>query len=57
MRWFTDESADHAITEEFLQHRIDDVMRFEKFKSELRERAKSFPTWADIFSRPGARRS
>jgi ubiquinone biosynthesis protein COQ9 len=57
MRWFTDESADHALTEEFLQHRIDNVMRFEEFKSQLRERAKIFPSWADIFNRPGARRS
>lgn len=34
--WLNDESADWADTAEFLDRRIDDVMRFEKFKAEWR---------------------
>ena len=34
MRWFTDESEDEHQTLEFLDRRIEDVMRFEKFKAQ-----------------------
>ena len=32
MRWFTDDSEGEAATQEFLAHRIDNVMQFEKLK-------------------------
>jgi ubiquinone biosynthesis protein COQ9 len=48
MRWFTDESEDEATTRAFLDARIEDVMRFEKLKANLRERAKGLPSFADI---------
>jgi len=53
MRWFTDESADEHQTMEFLGRRIEDVMRFEKFKAQLRESAKGLPPLSEILG--GAR--
>jgi ubiquinone biosynthesis protein COQ9 len=35
--WLGDESAGHAATWAFLDRRIEDVMRFEKFKAQVRE--------------------
>jgi ubiquinone biosynthesis protein COQ9 len=62
MRWFSDTSEDEKITDGFLASRIDDVMRFEKFKSRLRERAKGWPSFSEILNpgdreRPSARRA
>lgn len=61
MRWFSDTSEDEEITNAFLQRRIDDVMRFEKFKARVRERAKGFPTLSEILNsgarEPAARRA
>ena len=58
MRWFTDESEDESETDAFLARRIDDVMRFEKFKAQIRERAKHLPSLSDIFGGgPSAKRS
>jgi ubiquinone biosynthesis protein COQ9 len=59
LRWFTDESEDEAETSAFLDRRIADIMRFEKFKAQLRERAKHLPSFADILKGPlgGAKRS
>jgi ubiquinone biosynthesis protein COQ9 len=48
MRWYTDDSEDESATREFLDRRIEDVMRFEKLKANLRERAKGLPSFADI---------
>lgn len=48
MRWFNDGSADRAATHEFLARRIDDVMRFEKLKADVKERAKDWPTLGDL---------
>jgi len=48
VRWFTDDSEDEAATHAFLDRRIEDVMRFERFKADLRERAKGLPSFADI---------
>lgn len=48
MRWFTDESADESETNAFLARRIEDVMRFEKFKAQVQERAKGWPSLGDI---------
>jgi ubiquinone biosynthesis protein COQ9 len=54
LRWFTDESEGETTTLEFLDHRIENVMRFEKLKADLRERAKGLPSFAD-FLRGGKR--
>ncbi|HUO93225.1 MAG TPA: COQ9 family protein [Rhizomicrobium sp.] len=48
MRWFSDTTEDESETAAFLARRIDDVMRFEKFKARVRERAKHLPSLADI---------
>ena len=48
MRWFTDESEDESDTQSFLANRIEDVMRFEKFKAEVRKRARAWPSLGDI---------
>jgi ubiquinone biosynthesis protein COQ9 len=50
MRWFSDASQDEKETGEFLRRRIDDVMRFEKFKAQIRERAATFPNLADMLN-------
>jgi len=57
LRWFTDDSKDESATEEFLAHRIDDVMRFERLKAQVRDRAKHLPSLSDILRRPGAKRT
>ena len=46
MRWFTDDTE--TATQEFLAHRIDNVMQFEKLKADIRERTKGWPSFADI---------
>jgi ubiquinone biosynthesis protein COQ9 len=56
MRWFTDASDDEAETNTFLARRIDDVMRFEKFKAQIRERAKGLPSLSDILRGAPSRR-
>lgn len=49
MRWFNDASADEHETEAFLAARIDEVMQYEKFKSQLRREAdKGLDTLGDI---------
>lgn len=50
MRWFSDTSEDEEITNAFLKRRIDDVMRFEKFKAQVRERASGLPSLSEILS-------
>jgi ubiquinone biosynthesis protein COQ9 len=57
MRWFNDTSEDESETDAFLARRIDDVMRFEKFKAQIRERAKHLPSLSDILGGPRAKRS
>jgi ubiquinone biosynthesis protein COQ9 len=57
LRWFTDDSADESATEEFLSHRIDGVMRFEKLKAQVRERASHLPSLSDILRGPGTKRT
>jgi ubiquinone biosynthesis protein COQ9 len=55
MRWFNDASEDESATREFLAARIENVMQFEKFKAEMRERTKDVPSFADVlkgFSAP-----
>jgi len=55
MRWFSDTSEDEHITDEFLRHRIDDVMRFER--SSRRNCGKRASGWPSIseFLNPGDR--
>jgi ubiquinone biosynthesis protein COQ9 len=50
MRWFSDGSEDSEPTHDFLHRRIEDVMRFEKFKAKMRERASTLPSLSDILS-------
>lgn len=58
MRWFSDTSHGEEATDAFLERRIADVMRFEKFKAEVRERAAKWPTLSDIFNpKPASGRS
>ncbi len=43
VRWFNDDSEDEAPTKAFLARRINDVMRFESFKAELKRRFEGAP--------------
>ncbi len=54
MRWFSDDSEDEAATDAFLARRIEDVMRFEKLKAQIRKRAKHLPSLSDILRGRGA---
>jgi ubiquinone biosynthesis protein COQ9 len=56
MRWFTDQGEEEAETDAFLARRIDEVMRFERFKAQWRERAKHLPSLSDILHGPAPRR-
>ena len=58
VRWFNDTGEDEAETRAFLDARIENVMQFEKFKAEMRERTKGWPSFADIMAglrRPSAK--
>jgi len=48
MRWFTDKTADESETRTFLDARIGNVMQFEKFKAEMKQRTKDMPSFADV---------
>ena len=50
MRWFTDSSADESATTQFLAHRIENVMQFEKFKAQGKEELRSPAAAFWIFS-------
>ena len=51
MRWFTDQSEDEAETKAFLDARIENVMQFEKFKAQVKERTKDWPSLGDLLGR------
>ncbi|MGH6889608.1 MAG: COQ9 family protein [Rhizomicrobium sp.] len=51
MRWFSDTSEDAELTYDFLHRRIEDVMRFEKFKAQIRERVSGLPSFSDVLNR------
>lgn len=51
MRWFSDSDEDEKVTVDFLHRRIENVMRFEKFKAQVRERMSGLPSFSDIVSR------
>jgi ubiquinone biosynthesis protein COQ9 len=57
LRWFSDSSEDMGETRAFLAARIENVMQFEKFKAEMRERTKDLPSVADVLKRFSARHS
>ncbi len=56
MRWFNNTGEDEAETHEFLLARIENVMRFERFKAEVKERTKDWPSFADLLGGISARR-
>jgi ubiquinone biosynthesis protein COQ9 len=51
MRWFTDQGDDEAETKAFLDARIENVMQFEKFKAQVKERTKDWPSLSDFLGR------
>jgi ubiquinone biosynthesis protein COQ9 len=57
LRWFTDDSEDEKPTFDFLDRRIDDVMRFERFKAEANESLSKLPSLSDILARFSGRHS
>jgi ubiquinone biosynthesis protein COQ9 len=57
LRWFTDDSEEEKPTFEFLDRRIDDVMRFEKFKADANETLSRLPSLSDILGRFSGRHS
>jgi ubiquinone biosynthesis protein COQ9 len=50
LRWFNDTSEDESDTRAFLAARVDNVMQFEKFKAEMRERTKDWPSFSDLLN-------
>jgi ubiquinone biosynthesis protein COQ9 len=57
LRWFNDSAKDETATESFLDHRIENVMQFEKFKAQVKERTKDLPSLASILGRFSAGKS
>jgi ubiquinone biosynthesis protein COQ9 len=57
VRWFNDDSEDEEKTHTFLAHRIDDVMRFEKLKAQVKKSLSGIPSPFSPNVRSGARRS
>ncbi|HEY8696094.1 MAG TPA: COQ9 family protein [Rhizomicrobium sp.] len=57
LRWFADDSEEEADTSDFLDARIENVMQFEKFKADWRERTKDWPSLSEILSRFGSSHS
>ena len=57
LRWFSDTTAGQTETSQFLRRRIDEVMKFEKFKAGIREKISTLPTLTDILNPGHARRS
>jgi ubiquinone biosynthesis protein COQ9 len=57
VRWFNDDSEDETATREFLAARIENVMQFERFKAEVKERVSGVPSLSEILNSLSARRS
>ncbi len=51
LRWFNDDGEDESATKLFLENRIDDVMRFEKFKAKLKQEFGKMPPVEEFFKR------
>ncbi|MEI9887285.1 MAG: COQ9 family protein [Rhizomicrobium sp.] len=50
MRWFTDTSAGETDTDKFLAERIENVMAFEKFKTQASQIFDRLPPLSDVFA-------
>jgi ubiquinone biosynthesis protein COQ9 len=57
LRWFGDDSEEDRTTFEFLDRRIDGVMRFEAFKAQTGEAFSRLPSLSDVIGRFSDRRS
>jgi ubiquinone biosynthesis protein COQ9 len=57
VRWFNDDSADESVTREFLAARIENVMQFEKFKAEMKERFAGLPSLSEVLGNLSGHRS
>jgi ubiquinone biosynthesis protein COQ9 len=57
VRWFNDDSEDEVATHEFLAARIENVMQFEKFKAEVKERFAGLPSLGEILGNLSGYRS
>jgi ubiquinone biosynthesis protein COQ9 len=57
VRWFNDENEGETATQEFLAARIENVMQFEKFKAEVKERFSGLPSLSEILNSLNAGRS
>ena len=57
VRWFNDTSEGETATGEFLDRRIEDVMKFEKFKAQVKKETAKFPSLEEILSRLNRRPS
>jgi ubiquinone biosynthesis protein COQ9 len=57
VRWFNDASEDEAATHEFLAARIENVMQFEKFKAEVKDRFAGLPSFGEILGNLSGHRS
>jgi ubiquinone biosynthesis protein COQ9 len=53
LRWFNDTSEDESVTTSFLAARIENVMQFEKIKSQAKKAFANFPSFGD-FGKPKA---
>lgn len=56
LRWFSDTSAGQTETSLFLRRRIDEVMKFEKFKAGIRDKISTLPTLTEVLNPGQARR-
>lgn len=57
VRWFNDHDEDEKATHEFLAARIENVMQFEKFKAEMKERFAGLPSLGEILGNLSGHRS
>jgi ubiquinone biosynthesis protein COQ9 len=57
LRWFNDTSEGETATNEFLDRRIEDVMKFEKFKAQMKKEAGKFPSLEEMLKRVNRRPS
>jgi ubiquinone biosynthesis protein COQ9 len=57
VRWFNDDSEGESATHEFLAARIENVMQFEKFKAEVKERFSGLPSLSEVLSNLSGHRS
>ena len=56
LRWFTDQTADESLTEQFLAERIENVMQFEKIKAQVAEGMARLPSLSEVLHAFGVSR-